>query len=129
METVLSATVQESTMSSLHPFSFLTLWLGQSNCKLKAEAILALEIIFCTVSFHLFCCILQLINVLTITINNAMTTGRVPGLAIYTKLKVDRETGARYLCYMEVGIGKLLQFRKWEITILLWTPLWQKFIP
>jgi hypothetical protein len=45
--------------------------------------------------------------------------GRVPGLATYTRLKVDRETGARYLHYMEVGTGKLLQFRKWELTIPL----------
>jgi hypothetical protein len=28
--------------------------------------------------------------------------GRVPGLATYTRLKVGRETGARYLHYMEV---------------------------
>jgi hypothetical protein len=29
--------------------------------------------------------------------------GRVPGLATYTRLKVGRETGARYLHYTEVG--------------------------
>jgi hypothetical protein len=48
--------------------------------------------------------------------------GRVPGLATYTRLKVDRETGARYLCYMEVGTvsyynlgnGKLLYLHSME---------------
>jgi hypothetical protein len=52
--------------------------------------------------------------------------GRVLGLATYTRLKLGRETGARYLHYMEVGTISCYSLGKGKLLHLCYTEVGTK---
>jgi hypothetical protein len=53
-------------------------------------------------------------------------TGRVPGSATYTRLKVNRETGARYLHYMKVGTISYYNLGNRKLLYLYYTEVGMK---